>query len=66
MQHPSLGDRDPISVPVSAVPVHVNAGWEVVKTPGEGGAPEAEEQPVPEPRKRSSRVAADDKKEDGS
>ena len=68
MQHPALADRDPISVPASAVPMHVNSGWEVVEAPGEGGVPEAEvaEKPIAEPRKRSSRTAADDKKEDVS
>lgn len=66
MQHPALEGRDPISVPASAVPTHVNAGWEVVEAPGEGGVPEVEEKPVAETRKRSSRTAADDKKEDAS
>lgn len=67
MQHPNLEDRDPINVPVSAVPMHINAGWEVVEAPGEGGVPaEVEEKPVAEPRKRSSRPAAEEKKEDVS
>jgi hypothetical protein len=66
MRHPALEDREPVEVPVSAIPFHVNAGWEVVEAPGEGGVPEAEEKPIAEPRKRPSRAAVDEKKEDGN
>ena len=65
MRHPELADREPVEVPASAVPFHVNAGWEVVESPEEGGDA-AEDKHVAGPRKRVSKTAAEDKKEDGS
>jgi hypothetical protein len=75
MRHPGLPDREPRQFAESSVPFHVNAGWEVVDSPEEGGGP-TEQQQVDDTeakddargastRKRAAK-SAEDKKEDGS